>query len=142
MAPSVLAPARRRRSVTQSEARVLIIDDNVDAAQLLADVLAAGGYHTLAAHDGPSALQAAGAFRPQIAVVDLGLPIMDGFELARLMLANPVLMQTKLVALTGYGQAEDRARTAAAGFEAHLVKPVDIEQLRSVIERLLPHPAA
>jgi len=127
------------RATTASEARILIIDDNVDAAQLLADVLAAGGYDTLAAHDGPSALQAAEAFRPQIAVVDLGLPVMDGFELARLMLAEPALTGTKLVALTGYGQAEDRARTAAAGFEAHLVKPVDIEQLRGVIERLLPH---
>jgi signal transduction histidine kinase/CheY-like chemotaxis protein len=128
------------RATTASEARILIIDDNVDAAQLLADVLAAGGYDTLAAHDGPSALQAAEAFRPQIAVVDLGLPVMDGFELARLMLAEPALTGTKLVALTGYGQAEDRARTAAAGFEAHLVKPVDIEQLRGVIERLLPQP--
>src|ERR1044071_1294837 len=104
--------------------------------------LAACRYHTLAAHDGPSALQTAARFRPQVAVVDLGLPVMDGFELARLLLAEPALDGTKLVALTGYGQAEDRARRAAAGFAAPLVKPVDIEQLRSVIERLLSRTAA
>jgi CheY-like chemotaxis protein len=98
----------------------------------------AGGFRTLAAHDGPSALQAARAFQPQIAVVDLGLPVMDGFELARHLLARTEATATKLVALTGYGQPQDRARTAAAGFEAHLVKPVDIEQLRMVIEQLLP----
>jgi len=133
---------RPTRAASSGEARVLIIDDNVDAALLLAEVLAAAGYDTLAAHDGPSALQSAARFRPQIAVVDLGLPVMDGFELARLLLAEPALRGTKLVALTGYGQAEDRARTTAAGFDAHLVKPVDVEQLRSVIERLLSRTAA
>jgi len=132
-----LAPARELGAAASGDARILIIDDNIDAAQLLADLLAAGGYHTLAAHDGPSALQAAGVFRPQLAVVDLGLPVMDGYELARHLRARTD-PGTKLVALTGYGQPQDRARTAAAGFEAHLVKPVDIEQLRRVIEELLP----
>jgi signal transduction histidine kinase len=140
-APADRAADRAGAAAASGEARILIIDDNVDAAQLLADLLAAGGYHTLAAHDGPSALQVAGAFRPQIAVVDLGLPVMDGFELARHLRARTDLA-TRLVALTGYGQAQDRARTAAAGFEAHLVKPVDIEQLRRVIEQLLVRPGA
>jgi signal transduction histidine kinase len=139
--PVAPVASRPRRRAATSEARILVVDDNVDAAQLLADVLSASGYQAVAAHDGPSALQAAGSLRPQVAVVDLGLPVMDGFELARLMLADPVLMATKLVALTGYGQAEDRIRTAAAGFEAHLVKPVNLEQLRSVIERLLSLPS-
>ncbi len=133
-----ISSSRRRRIATAGKARILIVDDNVDAAQMLADLLAAGGYRTLAAYDGPSALQAARAFQPQIAVVDLGLPVMDGFELARHLLARTEATATKLVALTGYGQPQDRARTAAAGFEAHLVKPVDIEQLRTVIEQLLP----
>jgi signal transduction histidine kinase/DNA-binding response OmpR family regulator len=136
--PVAGADAARPARAPAREARILIIDDNVDAAQLLADVLAAGGYHTLATHDGPSALAAAGTFLPQIAVVDLGLPIMDGYELARHLLARRELGAPKLVALTGYGQAQDRAKTSEAGFAAHLVKPIDVEQLRSVIERLLP----
>jgi len=130
--------AARKRHVTQpGEARVLIVDDNVDAAQLLADLLAAYGYRTLSVYDAPSALQAAAAFGPQIAVIDLGLPVMDGYELARHLLAPGPDAAPKLVALTGYGQAKDRARTAATGFSAHLVKPVDIDQLRQVIEQLL-----
>jgi len=134
----VRLPAREPAVAAPGDARILIIDDNIDAALMLADLLAAGGYHTLAAHDGPSALQAAGTFQPQIAVVDLGLPVMDGFELARHLLARSEAPAIKLIALTGYGQPQDRARTAAAGFEAHLVKPVDIDHLRNVIEALLP----
>jgi signal transduction histidine kinase len=128
----------RKRHLTQpGEARVLIIDDNVDAAQLLADLLSACGYRTLAVHDGPSALQAVERFGPLIAVVDLGLPVMDGFELARHLLAPADGAAPKLIALTGYGQAQDRVRTSEAGFSAHLVKPVDIDQLRTVIEQLV-----
>jgi signal transduction histidine kinase len=133
----IAGPAVRKRHITQpGEARVLVIDDNVDAAQLLADLLSACGYRTLSVYDGPSALQLAHSFEPQIAVVDLGLPVMDGFELARHLLA-PGPTAPRLIALTGYGQAQDRVRTAAAGFSAHLVKPVDIDQLRAVIEELL-----
>ena len=130
-------PVRARHITQPGEARILIIDDNVDAAQLLADILSATGYRTLVTHDGPSALQAARTFQPQIAVVDIGLPVMDGFELARHLLAPTTAISTKLIALTGYGQAQDRVKTAAAGFAAHLVKPVDLDQLREVIERLL-----
>ena len=130
-------PSRERHVTQPGEARVLIVDDNVDAAQLLADLLAACGYRTLSVYDGPSALQAAEAFGPQVAVVDLGLPVMDGYELARHLLATGPDAAPKLVALTGYGQAKDRVRTTAAGFSAHLVKPVDIDQLRAVIEQLL-----
>ena len=135
-APAPVAPA------PNGEARILVIDDNVDAALLLAELLEVGGYRTLAAHDGPSALAAAQAFHPQLAVVDLGLPVMDGFELARHLRELHTAPTTKLVALTGYGQPQDRAKTAAAGFDAHLVKPVDIAELRAVIERLLPRSGA
>ncbi|HEX4417558.1 MAG TPA: ATP-binding protein, partial [Kofleriaceae bacterium] len=133
--------ARVRRAAEPGDARVLIVDDNIDAAQLLSDLLATAGYHTLAAHDGPSALAAAGTFQPQIAVIDLGLPVMDGYELARLLRARPELAATRLVALTGYGQSQDHARTTAAGFDAHLVKPIDIDQLHGVLE-LLRRPRA
>ncbi|HEX2140230.1 MAG TPA: ATP-binding protein [Woeseiaceae bacterium] len=114
--------------------RVLIVDDNADAAQLLVDALTTFGYEARPAHDGPSALRVAGDFHPEVAVVDLGLPVMDGFELARRFNIDPVFRRTRLIALTGYGQEADRARSAAAGFERHLVKPVTVESLRSAID--------
>jgi signal transduction histidine kinase/DNA-binding response OmpR family regulator len=123
---------------TATSARVLVVDDNVDAAEMLAGVLDAGGYTTRIAHDGPSALSAALEFRPQVAVLDIGLPVMDGYEVAQRLRSEPGLTGLRLVAVTGYGQASDRERTSAAGFAAHLVKPVDIEALRDVIEGLLP----
>ncbi len=126
------------REAVGDETRILIIDDNTDAAFLLAELLAVSGYQTLAAHDGPSALQAARSFRPHLAVVDLGLPVMDGFELARHLRTRDDHPPPRLVALTGYGQPEDRAKTTAAGFDAHLVKPVDLTQLHAVLARLVP----
>jgi len=132
-----LVTSQAPQVVPRGDARVLIVDDNVDAAELLADVLQAGGYQTRAVHDGPSALKAADEFQPQIALLDLGLPVMDGFELAQLLRHRSELATTKLIAITGYGQPEDRAKTAAAGFAAHMVKPVDLAQLRRVMEQLL-----
>ena len=136
--PAGAVATSRNTSRTQlpGEARILIVDDNVDAAELLADLLAAGGYETRARFDGPTALELVEEFHPEIAILDLGLPVMDGFELARLIQANPALAHTKLIAVTGYGQAQDRLKTAAAGFAAHLVKPVDVAKLRAVIAQL------
>jgi PAS domain S-box-containing protein len=113
--------------------RVLVVDDNADAASLLHDALRIFGHDVAVAHDGPQALSLIGKFRPQAAVLDIGLPVMDGYELARQMRANG-LTQCIFVALTGYGQEEDRARSAEAGFAAHLVKPVDLERLAKVLE--------
>ncbi|HVJ29538.1 MAG TPA: ATP-binding protein, partial [Gammaproteobacteria bacterium] len=113
--------------------RILIVDDNADAASLLHDGLRIFGHDVAVAHDGPQALSLIGKFRPQAAVLDIGLPVMDGYELARQMRANG-LTQCMFVALTGYGQEEDRARSAEAGFAAHLVKPVDLEHLAKVLE--------
>ena len=73
-------------------------------------------------------------FRPDIALIDIGLPVMDGYELARRLRADPDFAELPLVAVTGYGQQQDRQRSAAAGFTAHLVKPIDIEQLRTLLE--------
>ena len=139
MPPEATAtPTHAVRAVKSSGARVLVVDDNVDAAELLADVLARHGYRTVVAYDGPSALKAFDDFHPQIALLDLGLPAMDGYELARLIQTRPDLATTKLIAITGYGQKEDRAKTTAAGFAAHLTKPVNMTQLRTVMEQLLP----
>jgi PAS domain S-box-containing protein len=112
--------------------RILIVDDNEDARLLLAEMLDALGHEVRTAGDGVEALKMIGEFAPQVAILDIGLPVMDGFELAgriRAELATPPM----LIALTGYGQQHDRERSAQAGFDAHLVKPVDLMKLIGTI---------
>ncbi|HET6883624.1 MAG TPA: ATP-binding protein [Pirellulales bacterium] len=115
--------------------RILVVDDNVDAADSLAMLLRLEGHEAKAFYDGHAALAYAEANPPSIALIDLGMPKMDGCELARAMRARPGLQDVVLVALTGWGQPEDRQRTAAAGFDHHLVKPVDMKVLRSLLEQ-------
>ncbi len=114
--------------------RVLVVDDNADAAETLADLLHGLGHTTSVAHDGPTALSKAEAFRPQVALLDIGLPVMDGYELARRLREQPGLQRLRLFAITGYGQESDRERSRAAGFHEHLVKPVDFSKLAALIE--------
>jgi signal transduction histidine kinase len=118
--------------------RVLVVDDNRDAAELLAEALSAMGYTTRVAYDGPGALAEAAAFRPEVAILDIGLPVMDGYELARRLREQPGLADLKLVAVTGYGQDTDRALSLEAGFAEHLVKPIDLEQVRALLRQLAP----
>jgi PAS domain S-box-containing protein len=113
--------------------RVLIVDDNEDGAEMLAAALSIRGYTTRVAHDAAAALRIAAEFRPEVAFLDIGLPVMDGYELAAHLRAAPGLAGVHLVALTGYGQAEDRRRTSEAGFRHHLVKPVDLAIVESVL---------
>jgi CheY-like chemotaxis protein/two-component sensor histidine kinase len=117
--------------------RVLLVDDNEDALDLLSHALTSRGYRTQTAKDAPEALQVLKDFTPDVAILDIGLPGMDGYELGariREALSNapPVLL-----ALTGYGQSNDRERSQTAGFHGHLVKPVQLEDLLSFIQRLL-----
>jgi CheY-like chemotaxis protein len=116
--------------------RVLVVDDNTDAADLLAEALGALGYTTRTAYDGPSALGAASAFCPDVALVDIGLPVMDGYELARRLRELLPARPPTLIAITGYGQASDRARSRTAGFAEHLVKPIMLEEVAQAIQRL------
>jgi PAS domain S-box-containing protein len=116
--------------------RVLVVDDNRDAADLLCELLRAIGYETRAAYDGPSALAEVPGFAPHVALVDIGLPVMDGYELAQRIAVDTDGRGPRLVAVTGYGQQRDREASARAGFAAHLVKPVDIEHLREIVARL------
>jgi CheY-like chemotaxis protein len=109
---------------------ILVVDDNEDAAELLAQTLSRLGYTTRVARDGPSALEMAATFQPEVALLDIGLPVMDGYELAQRLLDLPDREHPlRLIAVTGYGQPSDRLRSERAGFSAHLVKPVSIEQL-------------
>jgi PAS domain S-box-containing protein len=121
--PRVPAAGRRR---------VLVVDDNADAAELLGGLLRSSGHEVMIASDGPQALDLAGAFRPEVALLDIGLPVMDGYELARRLRSQ--LDTVRLIAVTGYGQDSDRERSRAAGFDAHMIKPVDPDVLEAALD--------
>lgn len=113
--------------------RVLVVDDNVDAADSLATLLRLSGHEVRVAHDGAAALAVVRDYRPDIAFLDIGMPGMDGYEVARRLRAQPGLERALLVALTGWGSPEDRRRTTDAGFDHHLVKPVEPAVLESLL---------
>jgi|GEM_PF-267922 len=130
-APAAAAQHRERLSI-------LLADDNVDSAEMMRDLLDALGHEALLAHDGAGALalverQVQSARAPDVIILDIGLPDMDGAELARRLRAMPALARTRLVAHTGYGAPHDREKTSAAGFDVHLVKPASIEQLQAAL---------
>lgn len=110
--------------------------NNADGAEMLKLVLRTLGYDVCTAADGPTALDVARDFRPTIALLDIGLPVMDGFEVAERLIAMSGNEAPRLVAITGYGQEADRARSKAAGFAAHLVKPVDFDALEQLLATL------
>jgi signal transduction histidine kinase len=114
--------------------RVLIVDDNADAAEMICQSVQLMGYRAEIAYDGPAALRLAEHFCPDVALLDIGLPVMDGYELARQLRKLPGLGGVRLIAITGYGQEADRRNAEAAGFERHLVKPIQLEQLREVLD--------
>jgi signal transduction histidine kinase/ActR/RegA family two-component response regulator len=116
--------------------RVLVVDDNSDAAESLASVLRLNGHVVRTAHNGPDALQTAPQFQPHAVVLDIGLPGMDGHEVAKSLRSQSDFARTVLVAVTGYGQDADKQRSAAAGFDRHFVKPVDPVELGDVLWNL------
>ena len=109
--------------------RILIVDDNEDAANLLAELLRMKGHDVVVAHDGIAALQARKKFVPDVALLDIGLPGMDGYDLARQLRALYPSDPLRIIAITGYGEERDRMRSKAAGFDEHLVKPVDMKRV-------------
>jgi CheY-like chemotaxis protein len=113
------------------------VDDNRDVADMTATLLALAGYEARTANDPSEALTLAAAFRPHIALVDIGLPVIDGYTLGRELRARLGDDPPILVALTGYSQEEDRIRSKEAGFAFHLVKPVDAEQLVQLLDSLI-----
>jgi CheY-like chemotaxis protein len=120
---------------------VLVVDDNEDAAALLAEALERWGHRVQVAFDGPSALRAVERFTPDLALLDIGLPAMDGYELARRLRALPALAHVRLLAVTGYGQERDRRAAADAGFDGHLAKPVELGVLEAELSRIMSAPA-
>jgi CheY-like chemotaxis protein len=130
LGPAPRPPAPRRAAAAR---RVLVVDDNEDSAVSLCALLNLSGHQASLAHDGVEALRLAPALAPQVVILDLGLPGMDGYEVARRLREIAALEGCRLVALTGYGSSQDRSRTRAAGFAAHLVKPVELDALLDVI---------
>jgi signal transduction histidine kinase len=122
----------RVQRLTPIGQRILVIDDNTDVADMVAELLREQGHTVEVAYDGAAALRLAETFRPQTALVDIGLPIMDGYELAANLRERLGASCPRLIAVTGYGQARDRAQSHAAGFDLHLVKPVDVHRLLQV----------
>ncbi len=111
--------------MTTSKHRILIVDDNEDAALTIATLAEILGNHIQVAYDGGAAVEIAAKFKPDIALLDIGLPILNGYEVAKAIRQQPAGEQVYLVALTGWGQEEDKREAEAAGFDLHLVKPVN-----------------
>ena len=128
--PAGAPPAPKALELTQVPARrILVVDDNVDAAQSLAMLLEVCGHETYMAHDGPDAVDAAERWRPDVILLDIGLPRMNGFEACRQIRQRPWSKDVVIIALTGWGQDVDRRRSQESGFDHHVVKPVEHEML-------------
>ena len=123
--PPPAPPAR------ETPRRMLIVDDNEDSARSMSTLQRLRGHETRTAFTGPDAVAAAAEFAPEVVLMDIGLPGMDGYEVARRLRAMPALAGAFLVAMSGYGSDEDRARAREAGFDEYLVKPVDLDLLRA-----------
>ena len=131
------APTEGGGAARSHRLRAIVVDDNVDAADSLADLLRLLGHEVQVAHDGPEGLAAARALRPDVVLLDIGLPGMDGYEVARRLRSDPDF-SALLVAVSGYGRDEDRRLSREAGIEHHFVKPIDFRSLLSLFESLCP----
>jgi PAS domain S-box-containing protein len=125
-------------STVRNGRRILVVDDNVDAAETMVMLLELSGHEARSAYGGQQALDVALSFRPELVFLDIGLPDMNGYEVARRLLADPATASTKLVALTGWGTEDDIRKSKVSGFHAHLTKPVDHEAVEALLVSLLP----
>ena len=134
--PSEMPPTRAAVGGV-NRVRILIVDDNVDAAESLGMVLQAAGQEVRLAHDGETALTAALAFPPQVVLLDIGLPRLDGYEVAKRLRQQAGLSNVVIVAITGYGHASDRELSRRAGFDHHLLKPVDLASVQTILDSVV-----
>ncbi len=118
--------------------RILVVDDNRDSAKTLAMLLGITGHETAVAHDGLAAVEAAGSFRPEVILLDIGLPKLNGYEVCRAIRKEDWGTPIVIVALTGWGQDDDRRKSTEAGFNGHLVKPVEHDALVKLLTELMP----
>ena len=140
--PVQLVPSELERGAPAGKPTVLLIEDNDDGREMMATMLDAYGYAVTYAADGVQGVEMASSNTPDVALVDIGLPGIDGYEVARRLRKDPATRRIKLIALTGYGLAEDQRRVLEAGFDLHLVKPVSIDQLLSALGSCVPMAAA
>lgn len=129
---------KQAESAAAGGARILLVEDNKDTAESLQMLLELLGHRVCVVHDGAAGVAAARASAPDVMLVDIGLPGMDGYEVAKLVRAEKGLERVVMVALTGYGRDEDRRRALAAGFDHHLVKPVNPDALSALVAELPP----
>ena len=118
--------------------RVLVVDDNKDGAKTLGMFLKLHGHEIATAFSGPLALETAQTFKPEVVLLDIGLPGMDGYEVARRLRADPEAAGVVLIALTGWGSESDKQKSNEAGFDLHLTKPVDVKEVQGILARLTP----
>jgi CheY-like chemotaxis protein len=132
--PAGLEATERRPGETGTPSlRILVVDDNVDTATGMATLLQLAGHEVQVAHEGRAAVEVARTFRPRVLLLDLGLPGLSGYEVATQLRNEGCCRDSVFVAVSGYGQEQDRERSQAAGFDHHLAKPVDLESLRTVL---------
>ncbi len=131
--PEPLAPLQEAAATGGRALRILVVDDMRDTRQILSTLLKKSGHEVLTAADGIAGLSAALEFRPHVALLDIGLPGMDGYELAKRIRQEPTLAHVVLVAMTGYGRESDRQQSREAGFNHHLVKPANFTQILPIL---------
>ncbi|HEV2844341.1 MAG TPA: response regulator, partial [Thermoanaerobaculia bacterium] len=132
-APEPAAAEAPKPAASAGARKILVVDDNVDSAETLGTILEMAGHQVLTAHDGEAALSMAEAHRPEVVLLDIGLPKLDGYEVARRLRQDLRNENLLLIAVTGYGKEEDRNRGLEAGFDDHLIKPVDLGKLQAIL---------
>ena len=144
LSPDPMSPTAPAESIPRPPhaGRVLVVDDNVDSAEVLATLLRMVGHDVKTVYTGPTALTAAEAYAPDVVLLDIGLPGLNGYEVARRLRRDPKLKGVRLVAMTGYGDEADRLLAQEAGFDRHLVKPVDFPKVEELLTKLLTPPSS
>jgi CheY-like chemotaxis protein len=135
-------PPVSRHESSADAVNIMIVDDNIDAARSLAELLRSKGHYVIVAEDADRALSSLDKDRTQLFVLDIGLPGIDGYELARRLRSDPATADAVMIALTGYGQAHDRVLSKAAGFDHHFIKPADMTKLEEVLKKIALNPQA
>ena len=133
--PEAVEPTQTEDRLIASR-RIIVVDDNRDAADMLGGLLTAAGHRVLVAYNGDDALRRAAAFKPQIGLLDISMPGMDGYQLASRLRSDTQLPALFLVAITGRGQEEDRQRAMTAGFDTHLLKPADPDRITALLSEI------